>query len=719
MSQPNARCTVCGGSNFIAEAGFFFCSECNTQSQDYREEVYDDYFGTQKVTTRVLQKKTQLKPKDQDEKLTSWEVLNYILKGITEEMIELGAKPSLKIIVLQLWASYLQKLEIAFTSVQVERKPKLGYAFKRSDAEIVYGLSKKDLKAKSWRSRSRGSSAASSASDISDSGHDTSASGTVQSRRSILRRLTLRKKALASAEYSQQSQDTARSFSQSQTLEQLESNSETEDTPKKWVEEGHISLRTASKFLPASVKLDTQLHRMLDVHHMSYVKCRQLMSALCYELDVVDLPQPNVARLTERYCLELQLPGEICEMVKNLMRLSLNSEVCKVKLHESSSTEVQVMTAIIIVMKLVFSLDGCTEYKLSHTASEINSVCQTTGDHQKLFVLTEWMQFVECRKAVVASCHQPTSAAVYGQAFTNNIGLFLQHYKQVAADRHRETNNRYALNKHWVEALTRCLANLTKSSQVSDEVFVDLPPSLTPLYSATQHLLTQHAERVSAVRHILAEDYTRQSLTYTTQPDRLAGIGMVNDLNIIQLDGAAATFKVENIALRARDNQAIPRHGINKLNVKAGVVKKLKPAKTRRDSLPIEVDETQLSFVKEIVSDDSDEEEKEVENTVQEPESNDAQFELYSRQLDIHRTCSQYWFCHTKLSKNDLTLDEFDLLSKKTFQSSFLWLLKECSRMIHNTTKDLYANIIFLENKYQHVLNGAQFLKTTCKNRQK
>lgn len=59
-------------------------------------------------------------------------------------------------------------------------------------------------------------------------------------------------------------------------------------------------------------------------------------------------------------------------MVKNLMRLSLNSEVCKVKLHESSSTEVQVMTAIIIVMKLVFSLDGCTEYKLSHTASEIN-----------------------------------------------------------------------------------------------------------------------------------------------------------------------------------------------------------------------------------------------------------------------------------------------------------------------------------------------------------
>lgn len=68
---------------------------------------------------------------DANAKLTSWELLNYILKGVTCELIELGAKQELKTVVLQLWATYLRNLEVAFTSVDVERKPKLGYAFKR------------------------------------------------------------------------------------------------------------------------------------------------------------------------------------------------------------------------------------------------------------------------------------------------------------------------------------------------------------------------------------------------------------------------------------------------------------------------------------------------------------------------------------------------------------------------------------------------------------
>jgi len=40
-------------------------------------------------------------------------------------MIELGAKPSLKIIVLQLWVQYLQCIEVAFTSEKFKKLPKL------------------------------------------------------------------------------------------------------------------------------------------------------------------------------------------------------------------------------------------------------------------------------------------------------------------------------------------------------------------------------------------------------------------------------------------------------------------------------------------------------------------------------------------------------------------------------------------------------------------
>jgi TATA box-binding protein-associated factor RNA polymerase I subunit B len=57
---------------------------------------------------------------------TSWEYYNFILKGLVDELIVLGASRALKIVVLQLWATYLKKLEVAFTSLTHTKLPKLG-----------------------------------------------------------------------------------------------------------------------------------------------------------------------------------------------------------------------------------------------------------------------------------------------------------------------------------------------------------------------------------------------------------------------------------------------------------------------------------------------------------------------------------------------------------------------------------------------------------------
>lgn len=61
-------------------------------------------------------------------KLLSWECFNLIILGLTKEMIELGAKPSLKVIVLQLWVRYLQTTEAAFISKKSKKLPKLNSA---------------------------------------------------------------------------------------------------------------------------------------------------------------------------------------------------------------------------------------------------------------------------------------------------------------------------------------------------------------------------------------------------------------------------------------------------------------------------------------------------------------------------------------------------------------------------------------------------------------
>ena len=46
------------------------------------------------------------------------ELYNFVLIGLTDELVELGVPSSIKLTVLQLWATYLGKLEVAFISTK-------------------------------------------------------------------------------------------------------------------------------------------------------------------------------------------------------------------------------------------------------------------------------------------------------------------------------------------------------------------------------------------------------------------------------------------------------------------------------------------------------------------------------------------------------------------------------------------------------------------------
>ncbi|XP_014293494.1 TATA box-binding protein-associated factor RNA polymerase I subunit B, partial [Halyomorpha halys] len=151
MSQKPA-CIQCGGTDYVLESGFYFCSECQVQSQDIREEVYDDYWQGQRTgrisipapsSQEVGTQDSILKPSvATDKSLTSWEVFNVILKGLVDELTLLGAPKELKLIVLQLWATYLMKSEAAFISKHIEKRPRLDLNFRKRDAELIYGTDK-------------------------------------------------------------------------------------------------------------------------------------------------------------------------------------------------------------------------------------------------------------------------------------------------------------------------------------------------------------------------------------------------------------------------------------------------------------------------------------------------------------------------------------------------------------------------------------------------
>ncbi|CAL1673635.1 unnamed protein product [Lasius platythorax] len=203
------QCGVCGCTDFYKASGYSFCSTCQTQNQDAGEELELELpieNNTRLRKTRIRRAKSD--KIDEEVGWTSWELYNFVLIGLTNELIELGIPADIKITVLQLWARYLGKLEIAFISTNKKLVPKLARRYKKRDAEIIYG---KVLSQKRVKKRRK-----------ADSNVTDSAISTYLSEETSLKELNRNKKLMITADYDRfmQSQmssegDTLSTFNQS------------------------------------------------------------------------------------------------------------------------------------------------------------------------------------------------------------------------------------------------------------------------------------------------------------------------------------------------------------------------------------------------------------------------------------------------------------------------------------------------------------------------
>lgn len=64
--------------------------------------------------------------------------MNYVLYGMTQEVISLCKTKNLDAVVLQLWACYLNRMEAGFTSITTESLPKLQFSYRKRDAKVRY-----------------------------------------------------------------------------------------------------------------------------------------------------------------------------------------------------------------------------------------------------------------------------------------------------------------------------------------------------------------------------------------------------------------------------------------------------------------------------------------------------------------------------------------------------------------------------------------------------
>lgn len=184
---------------------------------------------------------------------------------------------------------------------------------------------------------------------------------------------------------------------------------------------------------------------------------------------------------------------------------------------------------------------------------------------------------------------------------------------------------------------------------------------------------------------------------------RCLAFGLVNDLNIVQRVGAAATFKVDKIRIRENDLLTIPKHKINQVNLEVRIVKSTSKGDNRKEMEPTSEDINKSDKFLEIISDDSDEED-DVDNDLSGEPPVEEEIAVSESPLELFKTGSQYWLCHVSLTKHSSTNEEFESLAMRTFPFSFLWLLNECSRIISVHSKKLYSYLVIIEKEHKNIL---------------
>ncbi|XP_046565713.1 uncharacterized protein LOC124274377 isoform X2 [Haliotis rubra] len=118
------QCVVCGLEDFEERDGLYYCTTCQTQTQDLILEVdeiqqYDDATDApiSHRGKRIYQQTTKTsKPEEyKGRPWTIYEAYQIILKHQVQAFIRLGAHAKLEEFVFRLWAVYLSKLKVAFT----------------------------------------------------------------------------------------------------------------------------------------------------------------------------------------------------------------------------------------------------------------------------------------------------------------------------------------------------------------------------------------------------------------------------------------------------------------------------------------------------------------------------------------------------------------------------------------------------------------------------
>ncbi|KAH8382402.1 hypothetical protein KR009_003350 [Drosophila setifemur] len=572
LQLDNVECEVCNGKSFQEREGFYYCIECGTQKQHVQavDLAAEDNFNETAARRTIRQPKGEEIKADASE-ITSWEFYNYVLRGFVQELLNMGAKPELKLMTLQVWAAYMSRMEVAFCKNELGL-PKLNVRALHRDARIIYN--RKRVKRKQVRR-------ATLAFEPTD-----------QTARKRLWNKT--KRQLDASRYTQPAESVTeqsmgvqwswrarKTLKTHMPLKHLDKHSRDSNSsmqchglrpPAMQLNnfDRHIySLTTIKLFIVLGIALNmveddiqlADLMRYIDEEHLTsrnmltylpdtsgakgkalikelefgnnkdkctYKYMRMHIGYMARFINVFNFQTPNLLSLAERYILDLALPPRLVKYVGSLMNL-YPPKFTPSTPYVYPRYEARVMAYILYAMKLLFGLDDRKELKISESAATINKETSSS-----LFVFSEWMQFVELRKVMV-SHYNHSFGRRYG--VSNLLGVQVDDILAKEA-KEKEYNDeevqiaptikrQYENMKHMIEKLLK--EHFGESIEESlAKNHIEFQPSLTPAHSYFKRILLQAsrsegAEMAYSIPDTMQVDHTQRDLDpFVLETDQLS-----------------------------------------------------------------------------------------------------------------------------------------------------------------------------------------------------
>lgn len=540
----------------------------------------------------------------------------------------------------------------------------------------------------------------------------------------------------------------------------------------RYAEESHIKSNNISSFLPPNVdtKHATNQYRKGLTTKLSHYSVRNKALLLAQAINIREIRMPNMGDLCERYLKDLSLPSDMSDMIKCL--LAFHPPEMKTKNSCSLTRSVpnyegRAMAYVIFMLKLLFGVDDQREHDISTSAIALNKALdEADAKEHRLFVWSEWVEYVKMRNTILSQCHYPTAMQIDPNA-NMHTDMYIDFLKRSNED--GECDELY--RKIEMENIRVVFDQIVRLHQEHDsqkaKPSCSFEPSHTPFSSYMDSIRTDRSIKSKVyIPEFMSVNHEARDIVAYLKPNKLRQTfhPYGTHLNVSEvpynkrIQYAYVSFKntkiTANVAfrfdvtkdewideMRQRDNElckakreAELRHSariaddvathLERLRYKQWL-KQSKRKSNAADANNVDGNGYELNnhnssqlYDNNGDDDDQNDDDKWIDAIISEPRRNlDNQPNMLNyestddeEEIDCTKDCASLEFL---VSNFDywIAMENIYYITNNSFNEtmtglplSFQWLLEQCALQIRQNTKDLYIELLAIENEFRYVL---------------